>query len=44
VFGEVVNGLDVAEEISRSSTRDQGGDLAKMPVPPVVIKSVRVVE
>ena len=44
VFGEVVDGLDVAEEISQSSTRDEGGDLAQMPVPPVVIKSVRVVE
>jgi cyclophilin family peptidyl-prolyl cis-trans isomerase len=44
VFGEVVDGIEVAEEISRSSTRDEGGDLSNMPVPPVVIKSVRVVE
>jgi cyclophilin family peptidyl-prolyl cis-trans isomerase len=44
VFGEVVDGMDVADEISRSSTRDEGGDLSKMPVPPVVIKSVRVVD
>jgi cyclophilin family peptidyl-prolyl cis-trans isomerase len=44
VFGEVVDGIEVADEISRSSTRDQGGDLAKLPVPPIVIKSVRVLE
>ncbi len=44
VFGEVVDGLEVAEKISRSATRDQGGELAQSPVPPVVIKSIRVVE
>jgi len=44
VFGEVVDGLEVAEQISRSPTRDQGGELAQSPVPPVVIKSIRVVE
>jgi cyclophilin family peptidyl-prolyl cis-trans isomerase len=44
VFGEVVGGLDVAEKISRSATRDQGGDLAKTPQPPVIIKSIAAVE
>jgi cyclophilin family peptidyl-prolyl cis-trans isomerase len=44
VFGEVIGGLDVAEEISRSATRDQGGDLTQTPVPPVIVKSVIVVE
>jgi cyclophilin family peptidyl-prolyl cis-trans isomerase len=44
VFGEVVTGLDVAEQISRSPTRDQGGDLAQTPMPPVVIQSIEVVE
>jgi peptidyl-prolyl cis-trans isomerase A (cyclophilin A) len=43
VFGEVIAGLDVAEKISHSPTTDQGGDLAKTPNPPVVIKSIRVV-
>jgi cyclophilin family peptidyl-prolyl cis-trans isomerase len=43
VFGEVTEGLDVAEKISQSPTTDQGGDLAQTPKPPVVIKSIRVV-
>ena len=43
VFGEVTEGLDVAEKISQSPTADRGGDLAQTPDPPVVIKSVRVV-
>ena len=43
VFGEVIEGLDVAEAISRSSTADMGGDLRQSPQPPVVITSVRVV-
>jgi cyclophilin family peptidyl-prolyl cis-trans isomerase len=43
VFGEVTEGLDVAEKISHSPTADHGGDLAQTPDPPVVIKSVRVV-
>jgi cyclophilin family peptidyl-prolyl cis-trans isomerase len=43
VFGEVTDGLEVAEKISQSPTADRGGDLAKTPDPPVVIKSVRVV-
>jgi cyclophilin family peptidyl-prolyl cis-trans isomerase len=43
VFGEVTEGLDVVEKISQSPTKDQGGDLAQTPNPPVVIKSIRVV-
>ena len=44
VFGEVTDGLDVADRISQSSTTDLGGDLVKTPEPPVVISSVRVVK
>jgi peptidyl-prolyl cis-trans isomerase A (cyclophilin A) len=44
VFGEITDGLDVADKISQSPTADQGGDLAQTPDPPVVIKSVRVVQ
>lgn len=44
VFGEVVDGLNVAEEISRSTTSDHGGDLAKTPDPAVVVKSIRIAE
>jgi cyclophilin family peptidyl-prolyl cis-trans isomerase len=43
VFGEVIEGLEVAEKISRSSTADRGGDLVQTPDPPVIIKSVGVV-
>ena len=43
VFGEITEGLDVADKISQSPTADQGGDLAQTPDPPVVIKSVRLV-
>jgi cyclophilin family peptidyl-prolyl cis-trans isomerase len=43
VFGQVTEGLDVAEKISQSPTTDQGGDLSQTPNPPVVIKTVRVV-
>jgi peptidyl-prolyl cis-trans isomerase B (cyclophilin B) len=41
VFGEVIEGLDVAERISNSPTTDLGGDLARTPEPPVLIKSIR---
>jgi cyclophilin family peptidyl-prolyl cis-trans isomerase len=44
VFGKVVDGLDVAESISHAPTRDGGGDMAQTPDPPVVIKSIRVVQ
>jgi cyclophilin family peptidyl-prolyl cis-trans isomerase len=43
VFGEVTEGLDVAEKISQLPTIDQGGDLTQTPNPPVVIKSIHVV-
>jgi peptidyl-prolyl cis-trans isomerase A (cyclophilin A) len=42
VFGEVTEGLDVADQISRSKTADRGGELARTPEPPVVIKSIAV--
>jgi cyclophilin family peptidyl-prolyl cis-trans isomerase len=44
VFGEVVGGLDVAEQIGRSATGDHGGDLSQTPEPPVVVRSISVVE
>jgi len=44
VFGKVVDGLDVADSISHAPTRDGGGDLVQTPDPPVVIKSIRVVQ
>jgi cyclophilin family peptidyl-prolyl cis-trans isomerase len=43
VFGEVTDGLDVAQRISELATADQGGDLRQVPQPPVVISSIRVV-
>lgn len=43
VFGEVTDGLDVADRISRLTTRDGGGDLVQTPDPPVVVKAIRVV-
>jgi cyclophilin family peptidyl-prolyl cis-trans isomerase len=43
VFGKVTSGLDVADRISQSATKDLGGDLVQMPDPPVVIQSIRVV-
>jgi cyclophilin family peptidyl-prolyl cis-trans isomerase len=43
VFGEVTEGMDVADKISKSPTADHGNDLAQTPDPPVLIKSVRVV-
>lgn len=44
VFGEVVDGLDVAEQIGRAATSDHGGDLSQTPEPPVVVRSISVVE
>jgi cyclophilin family peptidyl-prolyl cis-trans isomerase len=43
VFGEITEGLDIAEKISQAPTANRGNDLAQTPDPPVVIKSVRVV-
>jgi cyclophilin family peptidyl-prolyl cis-trans isomerase len=44
VFGRVTEGLDVAERISQSPTQDLGGDLVQSPQPPVVIRSIRIVQ
>ena len=43
VFGEVIDGLDVADRISQSPTADMGADLMQTPEPPVLISSIRVV-
>jgi cyclophilin family peptidyl-prolyl cis-trans isomerase len=43
VFGQVTEGLDVADTISKSATINRGGDLAQTPEPAVIIKTVRVV-
>jgi cyclophilin family peptidyl-prolyl cis-trans isomerase len=43
VFGQVTEGLDVADRIARSGTTNVGGDLAQMPDPAITIQSVRVV-
>jgi len=43
VFGQVIEGLEIAEKISNGATEDLGGDLARTPNPPVVIKSIRAV-
>jgi cyclophilin family peptidyl-prolyl cis-trans isomerase len=44
VFGEVTEGLDVAQKISQSPTADLGNDLAQTPDPSVVIRSIRIVQ
>lgn len=44
VFGTVVDGLEVAEAISRLPTSDRGGDLTQSPTPPVTLRSIAVVE
>ncbi len=43
VFGQVTDGLDVADKISQAPTSNLPGDLAQTPDPPVIIKSIRVV-
>jgi cyclophilin family peptidyl-prolyl cis-trans isomerase len=43
VFGEVTEGLDVAEKISLAPTTSAGGDLAQTPQPAITIRSIRVV-
>jgi len=43
VFGEVTDGLDIAERISQSPTTNLGGDLLQTPDPPVVVTSIRLV-
>jgi len=44
VFGEVTEGLDVAQKISQSPTTNLGNDLARTPEPSVVIKSIRIIQ
>jgi len=44
VFGEVTEGLEVAQKISQSPTTNLSGDLLQTPEPPVVIKAVRIVQ
>jgi cyclophilin family peptidyl-prolyl cis-trans isomerase len=44
VFGEVIEGLDVADRIAQSATTDLGGDLTQTPQPPILIQSVRIVQ
>jgi peptidyl-prolyl cis-trans isomerase B (cyclophilin B) len=43
VFGEVIEGLDIAERISKAPTTNLGGDLLQTPEPPIIISSVRIV-
>jgi cyclophilin family peptidyl-prolyl cis-trans isomerase len=43
VFGEVTEGLDLAEKISQAPTANRSGDLIQIPDPPIVIKSIRLV-
>lgn len=43
VFGDVVEGLELADRIARSPTIDRGGDLAEVPDPPVIVTAVKVV-
>lgn len=43
VFGQITDGLDIADKISQSPTTNLTGDLEQTPDPPVVIKSIRVV-
>jgi cyclophilin family peptidyl-prolyl cis-trans isomerase len=44
VFGEVTDGLDVADKISKMPTQNLGGDLAKSPQPTVVIESIKLIQ
>jgi peptidyl-prolyl cis-trans isomerase A (cyclophilin A) len=43
VFGEVIQGLEVAQQISQSPTANLGGDMIQTPDPAVVVNSIRVV-
>ncbi len=44
VFGQITEGLDVAEKISQAPTTTGDGDFAQTPDPPIVIKSIDVVK
>lgn len=43
VFGQVTEGLEIADKISQAPTANQSGDLQQTPEPPVVITAIRVV-
>lgn len=43
VFGEVTEGLEVVDRISKAPTTNEGNDLVQTPSPPILIKSIRVV-
>jgi peptidyl-prolyl cis-trans isomerase B (cyclophilin B) len=43
VFGQVVEGLEIADRIAASPTTSLAGDLQQTPDPPIVITSIRVV-
>jgi peptidyl-prolyl cis-trans isomerase A (cyclophilin A) len=44
VFGTVTAGLEIADKISQAPIANLGGDLVQTPDPPVLIKSIRVVQ
>jgi cyclophilin family peptidyl-prolyl cis-trans isomerase len=44
VFGQVTDGLDVADKIAALPTTNLGNDLSQTPNPAVVIKSIRVLK
>jgi cyclophilin family peptidyl-prolyl cis-trans isomerase len=43
VFGEVIEGLEIAERISQQPFEDRGGDLVQTPQTAVVIESIKLV-
>jgi cyclophilin family peptidyl-prolyl cis-trans isomerase len=43
VFGEVIEGLEVARRISEAPTANRGSDLSQTPDPAVIVKSIRVI-
>lgn len=44
VFGEVTEGLEIADQISNAPVADHGHDLVQIPTPPITVQLVRVVE
>jgi cyclophilin family peptidyl-prolyl cis-trans isomerase len=43
VFGKVVDGMDVVNQIRNTPTQNGGGAFTNAPVTPVVIESIRLV-
>jgi peptidyl-prolyl cis-trans isomerase A (cyclophilin A) len=41
VFGQVISGLEVVDKIKAAKTTEKSG-MQNVPIPPVVIKSIRV--